>query len=161
MTDASPPSTDRSPVPATPADAAAKLTALKADPAWTAALLQGQPAQTAEFHSLHAHAATGDSTDMAIAGKLQPGVIQNAEHLQNIGAAEMLRGLGMPDDVIKDTLNGTASTPKAFYDKIVSWKQNAMTDAEWTKKLMSGDRKARSQLAIANIIITTGPKENS
>jgi hypothetical protein len=161
MTEAVVAQTDPPAPPSTPADAAAKLVSLKADPKWTAALLQGQRAQTAEFHSLHELAGRGDSTDIAMAGALQPGIIQNSEHLQNIGAAEMLRDLGMPADVIKETLSGKTAVTQEFYDKIAGWKKNAMTDSEWSKRLLSGDGKARSQLTLANIILTGGIKEQA
>jgi hypothetical protein len=147
--------------PSTPVEASARLDALRSDPKWTASLLKGGPAETKEFHTLHELASKGDSVDMAIGGVLQPGVIQNSEHMQNIGAAEMLRDIGMPHDVIKETLTGKTATPREFYDKIASWKKDAMTDADWTKRLMSGDTKARAQLTLANIILTGSIKESA
>jgi len=141
--------------PSTPAEASARLDALRSDSKWTASLLSGGPAETKEFHTLHELASKGDSVDMAIGGVLQPGVIQNSEHMQNIGAAEMLRELGIRDDVIRETLQGKSET-KPWYDETVRWKADHMSNPDWVKRLMSGDVEARRQLMLANIIITGG-----
>jgi hypothetical protein len=146
--------------PATPAEAATRLTALKADPKWTSALLAGGPAQTREFHSLHELVAKGDSIDQAMSGVLPAGIIRDGAQVEMTGTAEMLRELGIRDDIIREALQGPTET-KAWYDETARWKKDAMSKPEWVKRLMSGDVEARRHLMLANIILTGGIKESA
>jgi len=146
--------------PATPAEAATRLAALKADPKWTEALLTGGPAQTREFHQLHELVAKGDRVDQAMSGVLPAGIIRDGVVVEMQGTAEMLRELGIRDDVIRETLQGKSET-KPWYDETVRWKADHMSNPDWVKRLMSGDVEARRQLMLANIVISAGVKESA
>jgi hypothetical protein len=145
--------------PTTPAEASARLDQLRADPKWTDALLNGAAEQKAEFKSLHALAAQGDAVDLAVAGELQPGIIQTSEHMQNMGAAGMLRGIGLDDAVIKQALTGKPVS-KSEFDTVIRWKSAAMADHDFTKRLMAGDGEPRRQLTAANIVLSNGYQES-
>jgi hypothetical protein len=146
--------------PSTPAEAATRLDQLKADPAWTNALMSGGPAQTRQFHELHELVAKGDNVDMAMAGVMPDGIIQDSGQVEMAGAASMMRELGIRDEVIKEFLVGHTTT-KAWYDETARYKADKMSNPEWVKKLMSGDIEARRELFLANSILTGGIKEQA
>jgi hypothetical protein len=139
----------------TPAEAASRLGELKENTEWTGKLMAGDPAVKAEWHGLHGLAAKGDNVDMAMAGVLQPGIIQSSDHLQMIGLAEFLRERGMPEDVVKEYLSGKVATTKEFHNRVAEWKREAMSDKDWSARLMSGDSKALKQFQIAHQILTS------
>ena len=147
--------------PSTPAEAATRLDQLKADPKWTSALLSGALGQTKEFHDLHHLVAKGDSVDMAMAGVLQPGVLQTSDHMELMGGAQALRALGIQDGIIKDVLTDSHAVTKAEYEATKQWKADHMSNPEWVKLYMGGDNEARRKMALANIILTGGIKENT
>src|ERR1700682_70694 len=96
MTDTpqAPPAAIETPAPATPAEAATRLDALRADPKWTTALLSGGPAQTREFHKHHELVAKGDDVDIAMSGVLPGGIMQSSEQAEMTGTAAMLKNIG-------------------------------------------------------------------
>ena len=127
---------DTSAPPSTSAEAAVRLDTLRADPKWTSALLGGGSEQTKEFHDLHELAAKGDSIDMAMAGVLQPGIIQTSKHMQNIGAAEMLKGLGNAARCHQGNSERADSGAKGLLRQDRGLEQNAMSDRTWSNLLM-------------------------
>jgi hypothetical protein len=146
--------------PSTPAEAATRLTALKADPAWTKALDQGGPAQTREFHSLHELISKGDGIDQAMSGVLPDGIIQDGAQVQTAGTVSWMRQLGIRDDVIREALAGYEPS-QALISETARYKADKMSNPEWVKKLMSGDVEARRELFLANSILTGGIKEQA
>jgi hypothetical protein len=50
---------------------------------------------------------------------------------------------------------------KAEYRATEIWKADRMADSEWTKKYMAGDREAKRQMSLANIILTGGIREEN
>ena len=145
--------------PATPAEAATRLDQLKTDPAWMKAFLAGAGETVKQFQDLHQMIAKGDEVDAAMAGVLPE--LRTSQFMEMIGTASMLRETGIRDEIIKDVLAGTHQVTKAEYDATVRWKADHLSNAEWGKRLTSGDNEARRELALANIIITGGIKEES
>ena len=148
------------PAPSTPAEAATRLDQLRADPKWTTALLEGGPVQKREWHELHEIISSGDNIDAAMAGVMQPGIIQDSEHLENISFAAHLRELGIRPEVIREALTGPTET-KPWRDEVARFKADKMSDAAWVRRLMSGDVEARRQLTLCNLVLTGEIKESS
>jgi hypothetical protein len=140
--------------PANAAEAATRLDQLKQDPKWTEALMRGGPEETRTFHSLHELISNGDSIDQAIAGVMQPGGIQDSGHMEMMGAAEMLKGMGFTPLMIRETLSGKAAT-QAEVDVAKKWKADNFSNAEYLKRLFSGDFQARREMLTANIILNS------
>ncbi|MEH2570258.1 hypothetical protein [Bradyrhizobium sp. AZCC 2289] len=148
--------------PTTPAEAATRLDQLQADAGWRDKFLSGNGAHVAEFHSLTELVAKGDHIDAALAGlRLGDGMFQSSDHLTNIGVAESLRDIGIRDEIIRDVLAGTHQVTKAEYRATEIWKADRMADSEWTKKYLAGDREAKRQMTLADIIISGGIREES
>ncbi len=147
--------------PSTPAEAATRLDQLKADPAWTKALMSGGPVQTRTFHELHELVAKGDTIDLAMSGVMPDSIVQDSGMVEMRAAAAMWRERGIPDAVIRDNLSGKTVTPRELYDATARWKKDAMSDPEWVKKLMSGNSEARLQYDSANFVLTGGIKEQA
>jgi hypothetical protein len=140
--------------PANAAEAATRLDQLKQDPKWTEALMRGGPAQTQEFHSLHEVISKGDNIDVAMSGVLPPGIIQDGAAVEMRGTAELLQTMGFTPLMIRETLSGKEAT-QAEVDMATKWKADHFSNAEWVKRLMSGDVEARRHLLTANIILNS------
>jgi hypothetical protein len=145
--------------PSTPAEATTRLDQLKADPKWTEALLSGGPAQTKEFHELHELVAKGDGIDQAMAGVMQPGILQDSAHVEMVGTADMLRSMGFNSTQIRETLAGKPAS-QIDIDKANMWKAQNMGSKEFVTRLLSGEPEAARLLMTANIILSS-PKEAS
>ena len=139
---------DTSAPPSTSAEAAVRLDTLRADPKWTSALLGGGSEQTKESTICTNSLQKATASTWLWPVFFSRGIIQTSKHMQNIGAAEMLKGLGMPPDVIKETLSGQTAVPKDFYDKIAAWKKNAMSDRTWSN--LSDGRRRQSPCPAGN-----------
>ena len=147
--------------PTTPTEAATRLSQVKQDPAWTKAFLDGGQKQLAEFHKLHEMAAKGDSRiDLAMAGQHQPGVVQDSEHVEMMGAAAHFRESGLDNAVIKQALTGEPVS-RAEYDAVAKWKASAMADKSFTKALMEGDGEPKRLWRAANIVLSNGFKSEA
>jgi hypothetical protein len=140
--------------PSTPAEAATRLDALKANPDWTGKLMAGGSAELKEFQGLHELLSRGDHIDLALAGEFMPGGMQTPEHLQNMGATSMLREAGVRDEVIRDVLAGTHTVTKEEFAKVKQFKADRMSDKEWSKRLLAGDSEATRQFHLMNIVLT-------
>lgn len=143
--------------PSTPAEASAKLETLKADPTWRDAFLSGNGPQVQEFQSLSDlanQAQASNEIEAALAGRLEDG-IQPTGRLMNAGVVEMLRGLEIRDDVIRQTLTGHEVTQEEF-EAVKRWKADHMQNKEWTTKYLGGDLEAQRSMTLANIVLS-GP----
>jgi hypothetical protein len=151
IAEVTPPSTPAEPT--TPSEAATRLTALKADPAWTKALMDGGPAQTREFHSLHELVSKGDGIDLAMSGEYAPGEVQSSDHIQNIGVASMLREAGVPDGEIKEYMAGHTTT-KGWYDATARLHADKMSDAAWLARFNAGSLEEKRLFHRMHIVLT-------
>lgn len=145
----------------TPADAAAKLDALKANPEWTAAFLKGDGPAVAEYGKLLSASqphAESHAADMAIAGKLFDGGLQPSGHLVAVGTATMLREIGIPTDVIKQVLIGQPVS-QAEHDAASKQKEALMRDQEWSKQYLAGNGPHREQMTLLHVILSSPIKQ--
>jgi hypothetical protein len=143
-------------LPATPAEAATRLTALKSDPAWRDQFLAGNGPQVKEFKNLSELAAKGDNVDMAMAGISEGGQSSDSHAMTEV--AKMFRELAIRDEVTSQFLRGEKVTLHEF--KLVeNWKREQMGDPNFVKRYLEGDLKARQQMTIANTVLVNGVKD--
>lgn len=149
--------------PATPAEATAKLEALKADPAWRDGFLSGSAPQAREYQELTALAAKGDKdakVDLAMAGVMADAPFQDSGHIQNIAATKMFRELGIRDEVIRETLTDQEITQQD-YDAVARWKADRLKDSAWVKAWLSGEGDQARDMMLANIVLSSNIKKQS
>ena len=144
--------------PATPVEAGARLTALRADSAWGAKVLAGDSEAVKEFHSLHELAAKADPVDLAMAG-VSVQEIPTSEERQMTAATQMFREIGIRDDVIRQTLGGYEVSQKEF-DAVKQLKQDRMSDAEWAKAFLGGSTSHQRDMTLMNIVLSSSIKED-
>jgi hypothetical protein len=154
MTEVTPPSAPAEPT--TPAEAQARLSQAKQDPAWSKALLDGSPKQLTEFHKLHEMIATSPvNVDKAMAGEFLD--INPPGHLEAMGVAKSLQEAGIESAVIRQLLtNGSVSREE--FDKAASVKSMLMKNSEFTQKLMADDGEAKRSWKLLNIILSSDVK---
>ena len=145
--------------PSTPAEASARLEALKADAGWRDQFLAGNGQQKAEFQALTTMIAGGDSIDKAMAGAPLDGVLQPSHHLTNIGIASSLCEIGIRDEIIKDVIAGTHKVTRAEYEATERWKAERMRDKEWVQRYLTKDGDAHEKMTLANLILSGGIRE--
>ena len=143
--------------PATATEARAVLDARMADKDWGSRVFNGDPAANKELRELTAQVAAGgeDVVAAAMSGEL-PDMPTGDQRIM-AGTAEMLRELGIRDEVTANFLRGEGVTPQE-YELVANWKREHMGDAEWTAKFLSGDVKARQQMMLANSVLVNGIK---
>jgi hypothetical protein len=142
--------------PSTPAEAVTRLEQLKGDPAWRDQFLAGNGPQKAEFHTLTAMIAGGDSIDKAMAGVPLDGPLQPSSHLTNIGVANTLREIGIRDEIIKDVIAGTHKVTRAEFEMTERWKRDHVADKDWCDRYMNGGALEKREMTLANIILSGG-----
>lgn len=151
--------TDQQQLPAPPAnltEASARLSELGADRAWGKRLLSGDVAAAKEFDELTTMVAEGgDKVAIAMSGALPAGA--DGEMREMAGTSEMLRELGIRDDVIKQTLAGQEVTA-AEYKATKVWLDQQIASREFAKKLSEGDPETRQKFMLANIVLSSGIK---
>jgi hypothetical protein len=152
MTEQDTPPPVAQPAPSTPAEAATRLDQLKADPKWTEAFLSGGPAQLAQFRELHEMVAKDGDIDHAMAGILKE--MPSSDLREMVGTAAMLKSIGFTPLSIRETLEGRPAS-QADVDLATKWKADHFSNADWVKRLMSGDIEAKRHLLVANIILSS------
>jgi hypothetical protein len=125
-------------------------------PAWREKLEAGDGATWKEFDELAKAAAEADPVKAVMSGNLPD--VAPSEHRLMEHTASTLREIGIRDEIIKDVIAGTHEVTKQEWDLTVQWKQDHMEDLEWVKSLLSGNAKARRELALATIILNGGIK---
>lgn len=146
--------------PATPGEAATRLSTLSADAEWRGKFLAGNGPQVREWNELHQLAANGDNIDMAMAGKFLPGG-QSSEHIVQMETAAMMQELGIRSEIIRDALSDKHTVTRAEFEATKVWKADRMTDPEFTKRWLAGDREAKRKMMLADIILTGNVKEDA
>jgi hypothetical protein len=157
-------------IPATAVEAQARLGALQSTREWTDKLMAGDRAVYQEWHGLHARVNRGDdqgdakasladrvSAAMSAAAGVE---IPSGDARMMHETAEHLRGIGIREEVIEQTLSGHEVTQTEF-NLVKLWKDRAMRDQEFTKKYMSGDPDARQKMTLANIVLTSNVKKDA
>jgi hypothetical protein len=143
--------------PAGAIEAGQRLEHLSKDAAWRNKFMAGDTAARREFDLLNAQVATGDPTELAIAGvKPAASVDKNSGALPDARdlpvGVQHLRERGYPDHQIREILSGTllADDGKPLSEGEVqakvtaaeAWLERASRDAEFRRKYLSGDRDA-------------------
>ncbi len=144
----------------TPAEAAAKLDSLIANPEFRTKLLASGAAETREFHSLMAVKSGGDRLGQIIAGTAEVPMIETvtagqlSTYNQMISAAD-LREIGVGDLAIRQVFEKNPVS-RAEYDAVKTLKADRLADKEWRAKFLAGDRAAVRDMAHMNIVIVGG-----
>jgi hypothetical protein len=143
-------------LPATAAEAATRLNELKADVAFRDRYLAGGVTEARQMTALQEMLNKSDNPDVdrAMAGLLDDSPIQRSSHLQMIGAAGMLREIGIRDEVIRQTLTGHEVT-QAEYDAVKNLKAERMKDHAWVKEYLAGNGPHKRDMTLMNIVLTS------
>ncbi|MET4149911.1 hypothetical protein [Bradyrhizobium sp. RT7b] len=145
-------------IPTSANEAAARLSAVKADPKWRDEYLAGNPRHARELRDLQAAVDKEKNTrvEMAVAGQLFDG-IQPSGHLAAVGGAQYLRNLGLADAEIRQGITGSPVSSEE-HAAAVAAKSRLMEDPDVVAKYMSGDAEVRRTFTRLNMIITSGKK---
>jgi hypothetical protein len=141
--------------PDTPAAAASKLAALRADRGWSDRLLRGDLAATSEFHALSALVSKGDDVDHIMAGTpglstlSVDGVPSPAATAREI---QPLRDAGLSDAVIEELLRGHVATPEEVR-AVKRLKAARHSDPQWVKAYLSGSAEHRREATLMAIVL--------
>lgn len=149
--------------PSTPAEATARLDVLTADPAWAGKLLSGSGPVVKEFQDLMKMKTAGDPIASILDGTAVSPLIETVTdgklttYKQMLGV-EQLREAGVGDEGIRQLFEGKPVS-KAEYDAVAAMRADCLGDADWTKKLLAGDRATRREFTLMNIVLVGGFKE--
>jgi hypothetical protein len=156
MTDETPPVAPPAP-PASAAEASAKLAALTNDKTWGDKVLASDPAATKEFQTLTAMVAEGGAkVESALAGTLPD--IPDSEHRLMAEAATWLRGLGVSDDVVRQTLANHEVTQLEF-NAVEAWKNQHMKSSEFSARYLAGEPDEVRLMTLANVVLSSNIKK--
>jgi hypothetical protein len=149
--------------PATPANATearALLDTRIADRDWGARLLQGDAEARREYSALRAKADNPDPADKvaaAMAGIEQNTPFQDSDHVLMMNMTQMLRGLGVNDPVIKQTLEGYEISPEE-HAVVARLKADRMKNSEWVKKWLAGEGEQAREKMLMDVVLTSNVK---
>jgi hypothetical protein len=132
------------PVALTPETAAARLEAIKADPAWVSAFSKGDVKAAAEHAELwRVIYSTADQQTQAAAVARE----------QRVRLVERLRSVAdINDAVAKQVINDEAVSAQERQWAEERWQQ-LKSDTAWVKAWLSGDRNARTQKTLIDIVL--------
>lgn len=142
-------------------EAAARLSAVKADPKWRDEYLAGNPRHARELRDLQAAVDKAKNTrvEMAVAGQLYDG-IQPSGHLAAVGGAQYLKSMGLGEAEVRQGITGAPVTPEE-HEAAVATKTRLLEDPDFVSKYMSGDAEARRTVTRLNIIVSAGPARSA
>jgi hypothetical protein len=157
----------------TPSEATVLLDARLTNPEFAAKLLAGSGPEVQEFHRLMALKSSdapvaengGDRLDRIIAGT-EPAppfeTVVNGELTtrNQIATAQVLRDLGLSNGVIRQAFEGKPVSADE-YNAVKNLRTARMSDKVWTAKLLAGDFEAKRELALMNIVMVAGYKEQA
>ena len=132
-----------------PTEAATTLAARMADRDWAGKFLSGSGPQVAEYQKLSALAIkSDDKVELAMAGQYLP--VNDSEHLARMGAASILREVGLTDDVIRQAITGQPVS-QAEHDAATRRKDALMRDQNWVKEYLAGNGSQREEMSLLQI----------
>jgi hypothetical protein len=144
--------TDQPSIPATAAEAGARITELHSNKEWSEKFLAGDSATRTEFDALSQRVVQGDDrVAQAMSGavpEMSDADLYFAKHTANA-----LREVGISEDAVKEALSGSQPT-QAEFDAVKNWRERAMRDDAWVKRYLSGDADARTQMTLAAIVLS-------
>jgi hypothetical protein len=141
------PAADAAPIvaPEVPTDAtaaAARKSALLADPAYRSKFLENDPAARAEMSALHRVIIGPDPA----AAPIDQHVLDHA------------REIGVSEEVVNQIKEGQPVT-QFERDAVMRWKTSHMKDPEFLRKYFDGDYEARKQMFLANVTLSLPIKQ--
>jgi hypothetical protein len=145
-------------MPSTPAEAAARLRQIEADPKWREGFLNGSPQHREEFEALTTLAAAGDQDDLSVEtvdGVSDPQALSRAAYN---GLIDGLRAGGLPasaEQYMRDLDAGRRIDRPTAGDGLACRQARArlIQDAEWRQRLLNGDVKANNLRNVLDRII--------
>jgi hypothetical protein len=143
--------------PKTATEARAVLDTRMADKDWGGRVFNGDIAANKELRDLTAMVAAGGADTVTVAMNGNPVNMPTTEQAQMAHTAGLFRELGIRDEVTSQFLRGEQVTPQE-YELVANWKKEHMGDADWVKKYLSGDVKARQQMMLADSVLVNGIK---
>jgi hypothetical protein len=155
MTDETQQVASRAP-PANAAEATARLETLKNSADYTTKLLAGDPYAAKEFGDLHVMIDAGDKVESALAGTLPD--VPDSGHRLMAEAATWLRGLGVSDDVVRQTLANHEVTQLEF-NAVEAWKNQHMKSSEFSARYLAGEPDEVKLMTLANVVLSSNIKK--
>ena len=154
-------------MPSTPAEAAARLRQIEADPKWREGFLNGSPQHREEFEALTTLAATGDQSldDLSIEtvdSVTDPQALSRAAYN---GLIDGLREGGLPasaETYMRDLDAGRRTERPTAGDGLACRQalDRLTSDADWRQRFMSGDIRAQNLFNILNRIVAYAADDN-
>jgi hypothetical protein len=152
--------------PATPAEAAARLRQIEADPKWREGFLNGSPQHREEFEALTQLVAAGDQSDdlliETVDSATDPQALSRAAYA---GLIDGLREGGLPagaETYMRDLDAGRRWDRPTAGEKLAC--QQALDrltgDTEWCRRFIGGDVKARNLFNMLNRVIAYAADDN-
>jgi hypothetical protein len=140
--------------PANAAEARTRLDGLIKDREFGAKLLSGDANANREFSELQAKADSIDPADqVAVAMSGNIGEMPDSSTRMMANTADMLREIGIREEIIEQTLRGHEVTEQE-YQLASAWKARQMKDPVFVKAYLSGDAEARQKMTLAAIILS-------
>jgi hypothetical protein len=144
--------TDQPTVPATAAEAGARITELQSNKEWSEKFLAGDSTAKTEFDALSQRVVQGDDpVAQAMSGALPEMSDADLHFAKN--TANALREVGIPENAVKEALSGSQPT-QAEFDAVKNWRDRAMRDEAFVKRYLTGDADARTQMTLAAIVLS-------
>jgi hypothetical protein len=145
--------------PANAQEARVRLDALIADKARGAKLLAGDPATSKEYRDLQNMVANVNPNDVvAVAMSGNIGEMPDSDVRLMSNTADMLREIGIREEIIADTLRGHEVTALEM-KQVEAWRERAMRDQTFVKAWLSGDPEAGQKMVLSQIIVSGGVKD--
>jgi hypothetical protein len=152
-----PPATPPAP-PANAQEARVRLDALIADKDRGKLLLAGDPATSKEYRDLQNMVANVNPNDVvAVAMSGNIGEMPDSDVRLMSNTADMLREIGIREEIIEQTLRGHEVTALEM-KQVEAWRERAMRDQTFVKAWLSGDPEAGQKMVLSHIIVSGGVK---
>src|SRR5262249_50085004 len=146
--------------PSTPAEANARLTALRSDKSFYDKLMHGDTDTRREWDRLtelvsrdnRLDAAMSPNPEFPLMETMDKDHLLSTRHLHS--AVEWLRESGLRDDVIRELFSGrpvSAEEQRA----VEQFRAMRFSNSEWVRKLMNGDHDAKRELTLMSIVLSS------
>jgi hypothetical protein len=149
------------PPPANATEARAARDGLMADKGFATALFNRDVAATTKWRELGALINGPDPSDMvarAMSTAPPTAIIQNADDVQMRGYADLLRGRGLSELQLRETLEDKPAT-QAEKDVAARWKQQNLNSKEFAARFHAKEPDAVLSWTAANIVLNAPLKE--
>jgi hypothetical protein len=145
--------------PTNAVEARTQLDVRLADKEWGAKLIAGDANTNKDFRDLTAMVSNEDASTVAAAMSGNIGDMPDSSTKLMANTAEMLREIGIRDDVIEQTLQSPPVT-SAEYKLAEAWKARQLKDPVFVKAYLSGDPEAREKMTLCDIVLSSEIKKD-